>query len=280
MAELLPVMVLLFIVSMPRLPIPPPPSLIPYIAFVQQVLLRIRLLFRTSVPLFSIPPPVYSAEPFCTTNRSIVAEIPGFTRTPTTSPSPSTVDIPVWTVKREFQPPDRETSLLINRASSPMPVYIPSATRIVPPEEKARLSITVLIVAQGVTGVQQSFVSLPVGATYQAVLRRLKFTDPRPVTDATIVYDPNCAFVVNPGVAAIPFASVKTVAVRVPVLVKIPLGPLSGAVKVTLTVGTGLPWLSNAATRKGTSRACPGKIGCPSPPTIARTTALPGTVYS
>jgi hypothetical protein len=136
------------------------------------------------------------------------------------------------------------------------------------------------MVAQGVTEVRQSFASLPVVAAYQKMFVRLKFTEPTPLAEATTAYDPVVTFAVKVDVAAIPPAPVFTEVILVPVLAKVPLAPLAGAVKVTLTLGIGLPLESSAVTFKGFENATLGGACCPSPSTIERLATLPSVVYS
>ena len=61
-----------------------------------------------------------------------------------------------------------------------------------------------------------------------------------PATLAVTVYDPNVLLAVKVGAVATPSALVAAVA-EFPLPAKVPLAPLAGAVKVTLTPLTGSP---------------------------------------
>ena len=70
---------------------------------------------------------------------------------------------------------------------------------------------------------------------------RLKLAVPAPVTAAVTVYGPAAVLLaVNTGADATPDALVTAVAVLFEVLANVPLAPVDGAVKVTVTPAIGL----------------------------------------
>jgi hypothetical protein len=83
-------------------------------------------------------------------------------------------------------------------------------------------------------------------AAAPAALVKLKLTDVRPAEEADTLYRPALEFAVK-AVVAMPFESVETV-ITVLLLLNMPLGPVPGAVNVTLVPGTGLPPLSFTVT--------------------------------
>ena len=75
------------------------------------------------------------------------------------------------------------------------------------------------------------------------------------------VYEPEVSLATKPGAAAVPWELVPTVAAYVPVLEKVPLAPVEGAVKVTLVpdwpVVTGQPSLFCSCTDIGAWNGVP-----------------------
>ena len=107
------------------------------------------------------------------------------------------------------------------------------------------LLIAPLMVRHAAMALVQELESLPVGATYQVALLKEKFAGGRPGMEAVTLKLPSCQFAVNVEAVATPLTSVMTEVVFVP-FAKVPPGPDAGAVKLTVTPDTGLPWASKA----------------------------------
>ena len=110
-----------------------------------------------------------------------------------------------------------------------------------------------------------------------ATLVTLNVVDPPPGMLTVTVYDPAVPFVVNGDDVATPWAFVVAVVVSVP-LAKVPLGPLPGALKVTTTPGTGLPWASVTVTEKGEPRVVETDPDTDVPPEGVTVDAGPGVL--
>jgi hypothetical protein len=77
-----------------------------------------------------------------------------------------------------------------------------------------------------------------------------------------------------------PFRSVVVVVVNVPLSEKVPLGPVSGAEKVTNAPEAGVPMLSKTTAWKGSANVLRGGVLCGVPPIALMLPGGPGTVYS
>src|ERR1700683_952260 len=94
-------------------------------------------------------------------------------------------------------------------------------------------------------------------AAAPAIFVRLKLAGAvAPVADAVTTYGPVVAFAVNADEVATPLALVISVSVAVPPVMKAPLGPDSGAVKVTVAPASGDPPEVSVAT-SGAANADP-----------------------
>src|SRR5207248_1090948 len=78
---------------------------------------------------------------------------------------------------------------------------------------------------------------------------------PTPRTPARTTYPPASALAVNVGATAMPDALVSTSALRERLEPKRPLGPCTGAEKVTTACGTGFPFASVTVTASRTGKA-------------------------
>jgi hypothetical protein len=100
----------------------------------------------------------------------------------------------------------------------------------------------------------------------------LKFRLVKPVEAPVTVYDPETVLAVNAGAVASPLESV----VIVELVANVPVAPVEGVVKTTLTPGTALPKLSLAKTCKLFANAAPTVADWLLPFTIAIVLAAPG----
>ncbi|MBI5953998.1 MAG: hypothetical protein HY865_20270 [Chloroflexi bacterium] len=117
--------------------------------------------------------------------------------------------------------------------------------------------------------------------TYQIefLFSKVKVAGLAPIAVADTSYAPNWSLAVNAAEVAYPLSSVVTTFVE-PVLWKVPLAPLGGAVNVILTPLTGLPFSSSAVTLKGLINGEFGTALCLLPLMIDMLVAGPASMYS
>jgi hypothetical protein len=108
-------------------------------------------------------------------------------------------------------------------------------------------------------------------------LVRLKLAPLAPVADALTDYPPALLLAVNVLAVACPSLPVVAVVVAVP-LTNVPEAPLPGALKVTLTPGTGLPAESVTCATNAPANALPTVADCPDPDTTATEDGAPAVL--